>query len=325
MKNIVVYPPPLEKATNSYIRDLCDSVDSINKNEINDIAAINLIRHLFDSNIFIFNWPENIIFRKLGFIQVIIFLISFYILLLRGVKIVWVFHNIQPHQGHNSCTRFLYRLFLKRSDLIITHSISASLHLKENTTSKIFYHPHPFKQRIELENSTNVFKRDILIWGSIEKYKGIAEFLEYMHEYNLFEKYRVMIIGKCGDEDYEKKITSFLKGDSVFENRFADFDELKTLIRETKLVLFPYLKNSISSSGALMDSLLFGATVVGPNVGAFKDISADELCFTFNDYSDIFRMVDRNATIEPNKIEQYVNCNTWECFSRRFDEYIEKI
>ncbi|WP_194968036.1 hypothetical protein [Klebsiella pneumoniae] len=44
------------------------------------------------------------------------------------------------------------------------------------------------------------------------------------------------------------------------------------LIEDSKCVLFPYKSGSISSSGALMDTIALGGVAIGPDVGAFKDL-----------------------------------------------------
>jgi len=50
---------------------------------------------------------------------------------------------------------------------------------------------------------------------------------------------------------------------------------LQNLIAKSILVLFTFSKVSILSSGILIDSLGYGANIVGPKVGAFKDLSID--------------------------------------------------
>lgn len=319
MSKIIIYPSPNKKQTNSYIYDFCNAINAINKSYTDENNICNLIRNIFKGDTYVFNWPENIIYRKWGVLQYWTFIVIIHILIVRKAKIIWVFHNITPHQKHNKYTSRIYALFFKKSNLIITHSQTAYNYLKKYANCKIWHHPHPFKNDNQYTSPAHVKKEwDILIWGSIEKYKGILEFLNYLKDNMLLPKYKIMIIGKCNDEDYANKIKEMTNGNIVFENRFANFKELKELSDASEYILFPYLKNSISSSGALMDSLLFGASVIGPNIGAFQDLNKANLCHTFNNYEDIINIIKQHNKILNENILSYIKENTWNKFAVRF-------
>lgn len=325
MVKIVVYPNPSIGTANPYIPDLCDSIGAINKSEIQDSNAKNLVKHLFDGNVYIFNWPENAIFRKYGKTQFFVLLICVTIIWLRNCKIIWIFHNMEPHQGHNAYSRFIYRLFYKISDLIVPHSKEASIFLAGKTKAMIDYEPHPFRFHFNDSLKKSIKKEyDIIIWGAISKYKGIVEFLEYRKIENRTDN-RILIIGKCNDEEYDKRIRINIDDNVKYINKFLDKDSLNEYIKLSRYVLFPYLKNTVSSSGALMDSLLLGANVIGPNAGAFGELAEEEICFSFDDYQDIFAIIHDKRSIDLMKIKEFVNKNTWSEYSNRLQKKINQI
>lgn len=316
---IVIFPNPHYKSLNPYLKDLCQSTNAINKDELYDANIVNLLKHLFDGNIYIFNWPENLIFRKFGYFQIILFLFCLVVLKIRRVKLVWIFHNISPHHGHTWATKEVYKVLFHWSNLIITHSQKALRYIREHTKVNSVFIPHPFRRRFCPTTDLN-YQYDIIIWGSIYKYKGIIEFLKSKIKLNI--SFKILIIGKCNDADYDFEIQRFINKDVTYQNRFVDKTELDTLILSSRYVVFPYLKDSISSSGALIDSILLGKTVIGPNVGAFQELSLAGLCYTFDDYSDIFEIINRRDKVNTDLIEKFVNENVWDISAKKILSYI---
>lgn len=313
---VIIFPNPSYKSLNPYLKDLSHSINAINKDEIYDVSIVNLFKHLLDGDIYLFNWPENLVFRKLGYIQIAFFLIDLVILKIRGVRIVWLFHNISPHQGHTWVTKAIYRIFFHWSNLVVTHSQRALKYIKEQTKVKCIFIPHPFRKKIcPTKDDDSNYQYDIIIWGSIYRYKGIVEFLK--SRINWTTPFKILIIGKCNDADYDSQIRSFVDKNITYQNRFVDEIERDNLILSSRYVVFPYLKNSISSSGALIDSLQLGKTVIGPNVGAFQELSVDGLCYTFNEYSDIFDIISRNDIVNKCLIADYINGNLWDICVRK--------
>lgn len=317
---IVVFPNPHYITINPYLNDLSRSVNAINKNETKDKSIINFYKHLFDGDIYIFNWPENIIYQKYGFIQYILFLIGFFILKLRKIKVILIFHNITPHLGHNFFTKFIIKIFFKFSNLIITHSLKGLKYLNKNSKIKSIYIPHPFQGNC-YNQKINSFTYDIIIWGSIFRYKGILEFLKNVNKLKRPEK--ILIIGKCEDKEYDLQIKNNINCHVIYENKFVEKDILNDLILKSKYVVFPYLMKSVSSSGALIDSLLLGKTVIGPNTGAFQDLSKEGLCFTFDNYNDIFKIIEGGKKINTDLISEYIEKNTWDHFGENLIKNIE--
>lgn len=305
---IIVFPNPHKKSLNPYLKDLSNALNAINKDETTDANIKNLFKHLFDAKIYIFNWPEILIFRKFGHLQISLLFLAIIILKIRRTQIIWIFHNITPHQGHTYLTKFTYKLFFKFSNLIITHSKKALAFIQERTSAKCIFIPHPFRKDFTMIDDHKI-EYDIIIWGSILRYKGIVEFLS--SKSNWPKSYKILIVGKCEDDEYDLQIRNLLDNNITYENRYIEKKELENLILSSRYILFPYLKNSISSSGALVDSLLLGKTVIGPNVGAFQELANDGLCFTYEEYSDIFSIIEKNKNVKQEDIKEYVNDNLW--------------
>lgn len=305
---------------NPYIEDFCKALlckaKVVNAERRTGSATFDLLKSIFEADVYIFNWIENTPFKKLGFLQSLIFILFIFpILKIRGAKIYWVFHNFTSHQGNSFFANAIASIMKRYSDTIITHSKEALEYLNFNTPAKVkkVFVNHPIKGGRVLKRGEK--KYDILIWGSIEPYKGILEFLRFLE--SIKSTLRINIIGKCRDIEYSNYIKTHLTTYITFENRIASFEEIGNLIMSSSFVLFPYLKQSISSSGALMDTISFGGSAIGPSRGAFLDMKNEGICYTFNDYDDIIKIVNSKQPIPICKMERFIALNTWESFANK--------
>ncbi len=323
---IAIYPSYKKNQTtgNPFINNLYDCFPkSVDVLYVYGKSVAGIRHNLFRADTYIFNWPESVIFNKHGWLQIFEFIFFLLILIARRVKLVWIFHNITPHRGHNFYTRFMYRFMMKHSKLIIALSRRGERYLKARTNpSKVLYVPHPFKSSgVQNEEQQPVW--DLYIWGSISKYKGVAEFLEFFSKYEGRQKYKILITGKCDDKKYEEQLKSYLTDNVCYKNDYIENEELISNIAKSRYVLFPYLEDSVSSSGALMDSLEYGAQVIGPDCGAFQDAKDEGVCLTFKNYKDIFEICDKSLYVEKRHIKSYVENNTWDKFPQKILERLE--
>lgn len=328
-EKVYFYPScPRGGYTNPYCINFKDELDKLyflldNENKVTIMKSLTLLRFSIKADIFILNWIENVIYLKLGFLQFLLVFLSFYIIRLRKKKIVWIFHNMNPHEGNNIFTNTIRSYLFKHSSLIISHSNDAYKYAKKYATCNIKYYCHPIK-KINVSNwNGHKVPCDILIWGIILPYKGILEFLENCSQ-NIQGK-NLLILGECRDENLSKKIQSFCNKNIIFENRRADFDELTYYVRTSEYVLFPYIGESISSSGALMDTIAMGGVPIGPDKGAFKDLNEHGICKTYKDYGELVKIL--NSKIIPDKKvnDEFIKTHTWNMFINSLAQEIKQL
>ncbi|ELW9442557.1 hypothetical protein R0595_002884 [Pluralibacter gergoviae] len=288
----------------------------------------------FKNDVVILNWIENVATKRFAMIQFVIAVFIFIVLRIRNVKIIWVMHNIFPHKGNNRLVKLMLYLLYKQSDIIITHSRQAEVFLKSNKKIKgeiIFLH-HPVNRglikmkELQAYRGNNKYKKyDAIIWGTIEPYKGILEFLRFYSSTAEKNIGKILIIGRCNNENYFQELLNFRSHNIEIDNRKVAFSELAVLIKDSKCVLFPYKSGSISSSGALMDTIALGGVAIGPNVGAFKDLEKEGVCKTFSDYSQITNLIENIETITPEALSIFINNNTWKNFGNYISMCIKSI
>jgi len=290
------YPHSRIKTTTPYfdffMDGLGDRILFVNRDQASGIGIVDIIRYLRKIDVAILNFPEDMIDKRFGnlqFIAFITFIVPF--LKLSGRKLVWTMHNSRSHSESNRRVKdFLFSYLIRKSDIIIMHSRAGeeivSLQNKKYL-DKVFYFPHPVKN-MGIQAAVASPEYDFIIWGAIAPYKGVDAFVKFIFEHPEYHKYRVLVVGKIKTPELEEEIRKYLTPNITLINRFVDDEELKDYILSARTVLFPYNHESVLASGALVYSINFRKAIIGPNTGAFADLSKDGLVFNFEEYSDIF-------------------------------------
>jgi glycosyltransferase involved in cell wall biosynthesis len=188
---------------------------------------------------------------------------------------------------------------------------------------KVHYLPHPARPRIASVKSS-IKEYDLLIWGALHSYKGVAEFLEFINE-NLAQedKFKVLIIGKCFDQDYLFRINKSLNEKITHINEFRTLEEISSFAQKSKYVFFPYNSPSLLSSGTLMDSLRMDARILGPNIGSFKDLSYLGVIDNYDQFEDIHQLITAYRGLRKSELEQlsmFFKENSWKNFAANLNE-----
>ena len=320
---------------NPYLDDFMGSQDGnieiVNKNDPSKTGLLNIIKYLFRIDIVFFNWIENIPDRKGGRIQAGFLSAFLFLAPLLGIRVVWTMHNKLSHTKENyRRKKNIFRRMLRKSDLILTHSragIAFGEELVPGSGTKIHYLPHPVKDRRLKATSQRSY--DILIWGTIAPYKGIHDFLDYLVRKNLQDRYRIYVVGKITSPAYAEKIMKYTSENIRIENKFIEDDLLQELIARSGLVLFTYSQESILSSGVLMDSLGYGANIIGPAVGAFADLAGEGIISTFRDYHHMIEQIDAQLKSAGSSerelaLNKFLEDNSWPAFAGKFSGLLQR-
>ncbi|SEJ68898.1 Glycosyltransferase involved in cell wall bisynthesis [Cyclobacterium xiamenense] len=332
MKNIFLYPKHdrFYGSPNPYIfdfhRELAKKHRVVNKNAPN-IGTLNLFVYFFHSEVFLFNWIENLPEKKFGRLQVAGFVFFLWLVRIFKKKIVWVLHNKgSHHQRDNQQADKVFRLMMRRSDKIITHSESGKSFVEETypeQAAKVVVILHPISELFPIIDAEKTI--DFLIWGSVHRYKGIDKFLNFLATISEEHRFKVRIVGKCFDKTYLKEITSYVNEDIMFTNEILELEEIYRIAQEAKFILFTYNSDTVISSGSLIDSIRMGSTILGPNHGAFKDLSNLSFVKTYENFGDIVecsRFTGTTADQLRSERDVFFKENNWERFIDKVDRVL---
>lgn len=334
MKKAYIYPVSgrIQNAVpNPYVFNFINSLknyfDFVNSDKPSGSGIFNLIRFINKIDYLFLNWIEELPDNKGGYIQTLMFIIIIYYCKLTGKKIIWTIHNKQTHYKRNLLVKnYIFKFLLRKSDFILTHSsegVEYASQLSKKDLNIRFFH-HPLEENINGNNKT-IKDIDILIWGTIIKYKGIDKFLVYLKDNSLDNKYKIIITGKANSMEYFNEIRQFENTYIKIENKYIEYNELVELINRAKIILFPYDKESVLSSGGLMDTLSLKANIIGPCVAAFKDLKDEGIINTYDNFDELIEIIDREININQTnreKIRKFIENNTWLKFGERLEEWI---
>jgi hypothetical protein len=272
--------------------------------------------------VYVLNWIEDLPLYRYGKLQVLIFS-AFFIPLTRWFdkKIVWVLHNKYSHSiQRNFWTNWMFTLMMKNANLILTHSqegIEFGREKYPRYAHKIKYHMIPLAPLFPA--SAPVEKQyDLFIWGTIQPYKGVLEFVQFLNASGNPEQIKVLIIGRCFDVQYKQQLQENLNEQVIFDDSFYEMEAILRFAQQSKYILFTYKPNSVLSSSALMDAIRMRTRIIGPHFGAFKDLQGWGLVKTYTQYEDILRLVQEHQPLSAEdhaKIDNFYQCHNWEQFA----------
>ena len=330
MKKVYLYPitgRAGDSVTNPYMGNLTEALNEnfqvLNEAFPSTIGVFDILRYLREVDVIYFNWSEDVPSLHRGRLQGIFLLLLLQYLKLSSIKVIWTLHNKESHFKKNRfLKKKLFTQMLKKSDVIITHA-SEGLGLIPDGKISCFAH-HPVSKTPSLPKLQKEYTHDLIIWGTISPYKGITTFLKFLEEEDLIRKYRILMAGKITTPDLKKELRAYSQKYDNLEliDGYVKAERLTELIQTSKITLFTYHSESILSSGALMDSLTYGATIVGPEIGAFNDLSELGLIETYTDFNSLTSVVDLLLTSQEEnlarqiKVAEFMEANSWAQFSK---------
>lgn len=331
MNRITIYPYiAYEKGerANPYIHDFVEAIENSGWAVVGNRPSRNpLLSILFPKNwgdITVFNWFESIPDYKHGLLQSMVAILYVALLKIFRKKVVWVLHNKKSHQSdHARLKKWMGKYIAYMSNLIVAHAEEGLEIVRKqypHALKKTHFLHHPTKNRL----SDKVVEKqyDFIIWGTITHYKGVKEFLEYLSQ-NVEWNPSCYIVGNCPNPALKKTIQSLAeKNHVIYRAEGLPFDEIGEMVGQSRFVLVPYHSDTILSSGILMDSLSFGAKVIGPNVGSFKDYAKNPQLrvYTFDTFDDLASILKEHGDelIPIEGYEQFLNDNDWPHFIQNF-------
>ncbi|SNS07611.1 Glycosyltransferase involved in cell wall bisynthesis [Belliella buryatensis] len=292
----------------------------INEND-NRGGVLEFFENLRQTDVYLFNWVENFPIYRFGKFQVLFFIFFTRIAKVMGKKMIWILHNKYSHATEkNFWTDLMYKILIQKSDLIITHSKEGVRFVAEEFAGmegKVHYFPHPTKSKFKnIDHPSKEY--DLLIWGALHPYKGIAEFLEFLDcDKSKGQAVKVLVIGKCFDEAYLSRLNECLGVNVAHINEFKTLEQISVYAEKVKYVFFPYNSPSLLSSGTLMDSLRMNTKILGPKIGAFKDLSYLNIIENYDAFEDVREILSSYKEVQTEdklQLDGFFEENTWEQF-----------
>jgi len=148
--------------------------------------------------------------------------------------------------------------------------------------------------------------------------------LEFLYKNELQCKYHIRIVGKCFDPKYFNRLNSYTNQCISLEDKFINDEDLRKLMSHARIVLFTYNNDSVLSSGALVESISYGALVVGPNKAAFKDLADLQYIFSFENFDLLIDLINKilsgDKIIPKEKFDHFLKEFHWSEFAKKLNQ-----
>jgi len=223
---------------------------------------------------------------------------------IRGAKIIWTVHNLQPHEQTQpiAWVKLFYFAWRKLVDggIFLSHSSRSAYDDSYGPIgdSEVVPHGHycsiyegmiptcNFKSELDIEDGDFVFGH----YGLIRSYKNIPHLIEQFSQLKGSNN-KLIIAGKVrnGEEALGETIRRLAAGDDriSFIPRFLTDSEMLELYSFTDLAVFPYTR--ILNSGSAILALSLGCPVLvtkSPSMFELQDLVGDSVSL-LDDLSDL--------------------------------------
>lgn len=233
-----------------------------------------------------------------------------------GGKLVWTMHNKESHHSKKQVDRQFHKSFMKKfismMDLIVVYcSESKEILINEYQypDCKICLVAHGCFILAEKKRPVAIShdKLQILSFGLISRYKNIAMMVRAFIESNV-QNVVLTICGRCDDLNLSMELHKLVDGkpNIHFQEGFVPDEELDILFQNADIAIFPYEKDSMLNSGAVIMSFSQGKPAIVSEFGYIKDIAQKDFVFSYDykDRSDHFKkLVDMFKRVE----KEFVN------------------
>lgn len=202
----------------------------------------------------------------------------------KGIPVVFVIHNIYPHEPH-FFDRYIVKSVLRQGSTFIAQSERERDKLLDLLpTAQILLCAHPvygeFGKRIQKLKARELLGLPsdvpvLLFFGIVRPYKGLKYLLQALGENELAGiKPYLLVAGEIweGKKEYLKQIQSLGISDHVrLEDRYIPNEELPVYFSAADIFVAPYIGGT--QSGALKMAIGFGMPVIATDIIVEKSIN----------------------------------------------------
>ncbi|HAI6833693.1 TPA: hypothetical protein ACRUOG_004294 [Escherichia coli] len=274
----------------------------------------------------IVNWIENMIItdksRKISPLGVLKLIISLLVLKYRFDKVIYIQHNLYPHDTFHSHIKIAKWIIEKISLLVHVVAVHSPLFQEK------IYIPHPLYEyplkEINTKNDLTEHKDSYLIFGRIEKYKKIEEIITCFPSSK-----KLIIAGFCSDKKYEKELNEILvnKENITFIPRYLTDEEASLLFMSCTALIIGHADQDMIVSGSFFYSLTKQLPVLAiktPFLEWVQFESKSDILLTFNNIISMMGFIENQKSVFDKKIG--FDKNTIDELNSLFgDDYISKI
>ncbi|MBX4195813.1 glycosyltransferase family 4 protein [Candidatus Parcubacteria bacterium] len=291
------------------------------------------------------HWPTNIYGSKYAVVSIIRILARFpalWIMKLRGVKIVWTWHNMHshdyPHPWIDDLGQFL--TYHTADKVVIQEKTFAASERARRRTGKIaavppgnyigVYGPVWEGDRDKLRKKFGVKKNEIVLLaiGSIRPYKALPQIIESVRRAKAKGAHiRLLIAGKASPE-YAKVIDDKIGSDKAITmySEYIPDERIPEFLAMTDYTIGYYSETALGSA-AIMLSLSYGTPVITRDFPASELVTRGLGGFIFHDDEELVGTLTtlRYPEVDKDVVIGTVKSQDWKSAGKRLRNVYKKL
>jgi glycosyltransferase involved in cell wall biosynthesis len=214
--------------------------------------------------------------------------ISRWIKLRTNIRILYICHNVVPHDGGGTLDRRLASTVLRRGDVFLVHSEQDRLRLKillpQATIIKTALpnfaeiseqrdsHPAKLRAQLQLPDDRPV----LLFFGFVRPYKGLEYLIQALPHVLKQLPVHLLVVGEfwSSPEFYRRYAREFGVEEAItFVDQYVPNEEMKPYFDLADVVVLPYV--TATQSGIAQLAFGFGKPVITTRVGGLPEVVRD--------------------------------------------------
>ncbi|MEI8306344.1 MAG: glycosyltransferase [Chloroflexales bacterium] len=204
------------------------------------------------------------------------------------VKIMFICHNVVPHEGGGVIDRRLALTVLRLGDALLVHSEQDRLRLLAMLPhARVVKAHHPTYAELAHQSSTNPshLRRDLgipadthvlLFFGFVRPYKGLEYLIQAMRLIRERVNAHLLVVGEfwTAPEFYQRYADEFGVSEAMtIINRYVPNEDLRPYFDIADVVVLPYV--AATQSGVVQLAFGFGKPVITTRVGGLYEVVED--------------------------------------------------
>jgi glycosyltransferase involved in cell wall biosynthesis len=295
--------------------------------DLNEYIGFNFGFKLLD---YILNWfwlflnyqkYDTIIFQWLQLLRYTNIEIKLLNYLQSRVKLIYIVHNLYPHNTNNNKIKRRYKQLYRTTNNIAVHTNKTKKTISEiSKNPNILRIEHGYFFKEFRQKAFKKMSNKCLMIGYISKYKGIEDALKVVKRLKETGVIISLHIIGLGTPEYLNVLAELIDDLKITNQVFILSKEVSTTfliqqIKESRMLWLPY--KMISQSGVAYTSTGLGKPFVGYDVGNFRDSFGDKGIAkivkkdNIEDFSEAVIEVLHNDNYYTKNIENLFQHNLW--------------
>ncbi len=298
-----------------------------------------LLREVRSGDIICLHWPSFLYYDQASRLGTWVGLVRFGLVMLlaraRGAKIIWIAHNLYPHDGGRDVLahRIARRIVVALSSWIGVHSEAAAVRVRREfgvREEKLVRLEHGHwigfyrnevargeaRRRLALSPDAFVF----LFVGLCKPYKNLVHLVRSRRE--VPDDSLLWIVGKFQSNSYFDEVVAAAAGAEriVVRNMSVANDDMQLYLNACDVVVLPY--KEILTSGAAMLAMSFGRPIIAPRLPPLEEVVTSE-CGLLYDPASRSALAQalceaRERHFDPARIISHAQQFSWDRSARNF-------